>query len=340
MSDISDAKKARLQSLDEREKAVLEYIIANKDVKIIDIANKLHFAESTTRNILTSIFTKLEVPERERDKRGYLVSEYAETFRGQDEKLPEVKPTSEIPSTPPQIPSKPPEEPKINITPPGRRVNPTALVIGILGGFALISVCVIGVLLFIIFRLNQPLTARVATNTPEVVAIIPTSTPTVPTSTPTITPTPTPIPPTPTITLTPTPKAFYEQKEAYWLRDNVAIYLDPEFVRIGYALCMTHDPGFNVMLWIHNQGENSFNARFDRFAFSAVDDTGKTYELVESGFDACDDAPGTVSEDYRSGEKLAIILAFTGQIPVEARYLYITVESISGSEKIVFRKDL
>ena len=219
-------KKANLQSLTEREREILDYIMAEKDIKILEIANRMHLGESTTRNSLSDIFKKLGVPERESDKRGYIVREYSEAYRDLYLKIGEtqIPPEGSTPQleSPKPAPSETPKQsdsgPKVAAVPPGRHIRPIWIIVGILGGFLCISVAVIVVLLNMIRDLNQerddpavaaaptqPIIQVIASSTPE--PLIPTEEPTA-TLPPTSTNTPEPTN-TPTITLTPTPLPLF-----------------------------------------------------------------------------------------------------------------------------------
>lgn len=81
MSGISSEKITRLQSLDEREKIVLDFIMADQNVKIRDVADKMAISEVYARGFLTNVYKKLGVPETERDKRGYIFREYSEAYK-------------------------------------------------------------------------------------------------------------------------------------------------------------------------------------------------------------------------------------------------------------------
>lgn len=97
MSTESNDKKERLESLDEREKEVLKRIIDDTDFKVAEVAKSMLLGESTLRAVMTSIYKKLRVPNGERDKRGFIVREYGETYKR--------------------------PEPEMHVDPPPRQVN-------------------------------------------------------------------------------------------------------------------------------------------------------------------------------------------------------------------------
>jgi len=335
MSEFLNDKISKLESLDEREKAILDFIMADVNVKIVDIANQIHLGESTTRNILTSIFNKLGVPDNERDKRGFVVREYSEAYRERYLKV------GEIPSRPQNSPVS---EPRIDVSPPGRRVSQRVVVIGIIGGFALMSICSIIFLLVFLRVLNRPTPVVHASAIPQIVVEQNTPEPVYQTATPeTIVVVPQPvatdIPPIPTTAPQPTQKDFYNQGEMAIIRESIYISLDPDFVTAQWVGCV-YNPGFVAQFGVFNNTNTNFLMRFDRFAFSAVDDTGKTYEFKGSGMGMCENTPGTVSITVNSNDDRYFVVAFAGEIPLNARYIFITVSDISGSGKIVFRKNL
>jgi hypothetical protein len=202
-----------------------------------------------------------------------------------------------------------------------------------------VFVVMAGVITYLLLnRPNPQQLVLVITATPNPISVI------VPTSIPTLVPTavPTNILPTATLQPTPTLKPYYLANEATYLREGISIYLEPDFKSEGFVGCDTPKPGFVVALQIANNNDVNFTARFDAFGFSAVDNTGKTYKLVASGFYFCSIDPGIRSSDLAPGSnaEYQVILAFSGQIPLEATQIFITINSISGSPTLVFRKDL
>jgi len=339
MSEFLNDKISKLESLDERELTVLNYIMANTRVHITDVTDQMSKAagfvigESTVRSYLTNIFKKLGVPPEEGDKRGYVVREYSEAYRERYLKV------GEIPSRPQNSPVS---EPRIDVSPPGRRVSQRVVIIGIIGGFALISICSIIFLLVFLRVLNRPTPVVHASAMPQIVVEQNTPEPIYQTATPeTIVVIPQPVatelPSIPTSL--PTPKDFYNQGEMVIIREGVYISLDPDFLTAQWVGCV-YNPGFVIQFGVYNKTNNNFLMRFDRYAFSAEDDTGKTYEFKGSGMGMCENTPGTVSITVNSNDDKYFVVAFAGEIPLNARFISITISDISGSGKIVFRKDL
>lgn len=330
MSQFYTDKISRLKSLTDWEKRVLDTLMADKGFKPKETADEWKIGESTVRKYLSNVFDKLGAPEDGTNKREWVAREYVEAYRDLYLRV------GEDPQTPP--------EPKINVAPTNRRINQTTVIVAVLGGFLVISAIVIGGVLFTLNRINQPVPAIAATNTnsPSVAVRVDTAIPqaVIPTAIPTQVPTTTSVPPTNTPVFTPTPKAIYEQGELAYLRESVSIYLDKDFTITNSAACVPHDPGFGVKFWIENTGAESFLARFERSAFSAVDDTGKIYEIYLSGVEICHEVPGNDSSSFVSGSKQRLFLSFAGQIPLQAKYIFVTINDISGSGKIVFRKKL
>jgi hypothetical protein len=213
--------------------------------------------------------------------------------------------------------------------------------------FLLIAVGAIWILSSALSRINQPSPVAAATNAPYVEpatqAPQPAKTNNVasnygatnldPLPTATTAPSNTPAP------VMPAKKDLYLQDETAHLRENVTITLLPDFVNEGFVGCWPQKPGFAVTLRLQNMVSKEFVARFDRFGFSAKDDLGNSYTLKESGFN-CETTPGIVTSSLDAGYHYDLYLSFTGQIPLEAKYIVITVNDISGSGTLVFRKDL
>lgn len=329
MSEFSTNKIAKLESLSDREKRVLDFIMSDPNIKVIDIVNSLNSTEGTIRGDMTNIFKKLGVPEGERDKRGFIIREYSGDYRERYLKV-------EIPSTPKQTPKS---EPVINRTPQERRPNRTAITIGLLAGFLVISVCAIGILVVVLFVLNRTPTVA-STPIPPVVNQVPaTAVPQI--EQPTSVPLPTEVQATavPTPMPTPAPKEFYSQGEGAMVREGISIALQPDFIADALYDCV-NKPGFVVQFGITNRTSHDFLARYDRQTFSAVDDTGKTYQFKGSGVGRCDNTPGPVTLTVSGNYTQYFVASFYGEIPLNARYIYITINDISGSGKIVLRKDL
>lgn len=130
MSDLLADKVIRFDRLNERERKILDELMANPSVKIREVCDRLGEPEQTVRGALTSLYKKLDIPESERDKRGFLVREYQEAYQEKYLKVGEIAPNH--------------PEPTIHVTPSSRQANRNAIVIG---GIILMSVVVIGVLL-------------------------------------------------------------------------------------------------------------------------------------------------------------------------------------------------
>ncbi len=189
-SDLT-SKISRLKSIADNELSILHILMEDTDFKPAEYAKKNNFHESTIRGYLTSIYKKLDVPDNERDKRGYVVREYGEAYR----EMFVVK-----------IPSKT----KIDVKPPDKRVRPWLIIGGIIGAFFIISVTAITTLILVTQYLNRPspviaLTQENAIST-MVEQLAPSMFPTEVPPTTIPTPQPTPIPPTKIPAFTPTPK--------------------------------------------------------------------------------------------------------------------------------------
>jgi hypothetical protein len=197
MADSLSDKIQRLKNLPPKEKEALDATMAYPNEKMANIAFKAGMGESTYRNIMSGIYDKL-VPPTEKDKFGYVIREYSEAYREMYLNVGK-KPTNESP--PPARPenvSTPPTKPRptINVPPRGTRVNPTMVIIGTLGGFLIISVCAIGILVFALIQMNQPRQALAATEIPARATAVEATVVTEPTQRPTNIPAPTNIQPT------------------------------------------------------------------------------------------------------------------------------------------------
>lgn len=124
MSTTLADKIALLERLDQREKAVLDYLMEDAEVKVKRIAGEMGFSEVYIRGFLTSLYKKLGVPEGEKDKRGYVIREYSEAYANLYLKVEIPSKPIEPPSIPveppraePVIVSKPPEPKPVVITP-------------------------------------------------------------------------------------------------------------------------------------------------------------------------------------------------------------------------------
>lgn len=81
MSDLLTTKATKFDLLNDRERKILDEIMANPSVKIREVCDRLGEPEQTVRGALTSLYKKLDIPETERDKRGFLVREYQEAYQ-------------------------------------------------------------------------------------------------------------------------------------------------------------------------------------------------------------------------------------------------------------------
>lgn len=258
MSEFLSEKIERLQRLDEREVSVLNFIMANPSVVITDVAKLLFMGESTTRNVLTSIFNKLEVPNDERDKRGFLVREYSEAYREQYLKVGEIPSTHSVP-------------PQIQVTPPKRQINRTVLIVSILGGFLLIAVVVIAILISSLNALNRPTVASAATQPVYEAPVIPTERPTdiviiAPPTEVVILPEPTELPTSTSVPPTSTPKPQPTSKPTD---------LPPA---IPLPFVDTFDSGLNSNWkvlsgdWVVSNGDLTISNKDNEWSFIALDD--------------------------------------------------------------------
>jgi DNA-binding NarL/FixJ family response regulator len=140
MSETLNDKITRLESLNERERAILDFFMADRYTKILDIANSLHLGESTTRNALTSIYDKLEISESEKDRRSVMVREYQEAYR---EKYLRV----EIPSH-----SGDTSKPEIFVTPKTRHLTQEELNSLMLVVIITVALVAIGVVIVVLVK--------------------------------------------------------------------------------------------------------------------------------------------------------------------------------------------
>jgi len=150
--------------------------------------------------------------------------------------------------------------------------------------------------------------------------------------------------PLPTILPTTTPKQYYDQGESVVLKDGIYMSLSDEFLTEG-GPCGIPKPGFGVKIVIENTIDQQYLIRFNSSDFHAVDDLGNKYKLVyigNNGDGFCDVPIGVPSEYTMSwGYWTSYIpLSFQGQIPLQATYILITADWISGIGPIVFRKDI
>lgn len=194
-------KQAKLRGLTPQELQLLAYFFENRELTNGQLGKKMGVSEKHIGTLLTGIYKKLSIKGIANTKKDTLYQEYKEDFEALKNNPEHLKAES------------------ISPTPPRPRLRPSILIVGILGGFLLISIIVIAVLLNTLRSLNQgevesPIVQ--ATSTAAILATVPDSTseavilPSVtntyflnlPTQTPNPTHTPKPTPlPTPKITL-------------------------------------------------------------------------------------------------------------------------------------------
>ena len=102
-------------------------------------------------------------------------------------------------------------------------------------------------------------------------------------------------------------------------------------------MCSHPVPGFGVFIDIKNDTGDRFLLRYDPQGFHAQDDLGNNYPLRGAGIGYCDGGPGPKEYQVFSYRTEYLSLAFSGQVPLEAKYLIITADSLSGV-KVVFHK--
>lgn len=342
MSGFSAKKISNLESLDPREQAVLLFIMRDQDIKITDIANLIHLGESTTRNILTGVYTKLGVPENERDKRGWLHQEYLEIYRERYLRITKMSEGSIEDNRYRQVRAKPIDDdivvegsyreerprgdPGISVSPSESKPRQSVVTGGLLGGFLIISLIAVGLLVTLINVLNRPTAPVVMAAETQAPVVVyqdpPAQEAIVPTQTPYVIPTNTPAPPAP---MPPTPiqkKDIYVQGELAPLRDGVTASLKTRFGNTNFVGCFleaTHTAGFNIIIDIKNESSQEFLIRFERTSLSAVDDTGKIYQLWRSGAYNCTEGPGLESYNLKNGREVGIVAGFFGEIPINAK---------------------
>jgi len=352
---VSDEQIQRLKSLNESETEVLHFIFRDPKIKVRDISKDLYRGEGGIRTNLTSIFEKLRVPEGEKEKREYIVREYADAYRELFLKVGEESSQSQVPPQQQNTTSST-EEARIDFHPPPPRVNRTTVIISVLAGFLIISICAVFILLGIIRTLNQTggnkpnLPIQTATDN-TISEIPPTLSPTLentivfPTKTQLPTNSPPIIPTTIPIALpSPTPKPYYEQGDSAILANGIYISLTPDFL-LGGSTCGHSDGQFGVRFVIENTVQEQFMVRFNSGDFHAKDDLGNEYRIIAIGNDGdgfCNEPIG-ITLDYTQSWgywRSYIPMVFSGKIPLKAKYIYITADWISGVGPIVFRKSI
>lgn len=340
MSENLAAKIAKLESLSKRELDIIDLWIKEPGISVKEICERLERVDQTIRGNITSIYKNLGVPEWvDKDgKRKWVLDQYQEAYQ---ERYPKV---GEIPSEPKidevkteedligeiskepfreETKNTPVEEEKIeegpilfkNPPPPqGGTIEPRRLINLILLGLFLVAIAAI-IAIYSVMNSN------------------PVSHPTVGVA--------------PAIDAPVTqPEGVYVEGDRAIIRADQNNYVDIyafDFVSKVFPGCSSAEigePGFAVAFVISNTSYNPFLIKFESSGFSAVDDTGKTYEFSGSGFDNCTSRVGSQESEFKPGEVKMLRVAFKGEFPPEAKYVYITINDISGSGKIVFRKDL
>jgi len=142
----------------------------------------------------------------------------------------------------------------------------------------------------------------------------------------------------------PSPKPYYNQGEAVVLKDGIYMKLQEGFNSAGGS-CGKPEPGFGVQIWVENTTEGQFLVRFNSSDFHAADNLGTQYRLVQIGVNQsgfCSDPIGVPLEYNLTNitDWTRITMQFEGQIPLDATYLLITADWISGVGPTVFRKEL
>jgi hypothetical protein len=103
-------RSERIKSLNQSETEVLHYLFRDPYFKVKDIARELFRGEGGVRTNLTSIYSKLEVPEHIQNKRKWVFREYSEAYEyvfHQDEW--EAKQAAQRVSQQPELFIKPPD---------------------------------------------------------------------------------------------------------------------------------------------------------------------------------------------------------------------------------------
>lgn len=270
-------KIRELEKLTDRQRDIIRLILDDPKITAEQISIRLSCSINLVGLELTRIYEALIPEVTEGQKKGILIREYRDAF---ETRYPNKNTTSNVSKNKPTI------EP--TITPPPRRINQSVIIVGILGGFLLISIIAIGILLSVINGLNQPLPVSAATDTPLVrstASIVPTIAPTsaptlIPptstiTSTATVTLTATPTF-TPTVTRTPLPTAqiLFEDKfdkelspewvvksGTYSITDGKLGVLgnEPLQISIGDQTWKNYKVSFKVFNWLCSQTDTNFS---------------------------------------------------------------------------------
>jgi hypothetical protein len=243
MSGTLAEKIQILKGLDEKEKSVLTFIMADKNVKVKDIASKMGFSEVYIRGFITSIYKKLEVPEGEEDKRGWIIRGYSEAYLKIDEVIPPPSEPKVEPTPQPKVePKPPPLEPRINVVPGTPRTNRTAATCGVVAGIVVIAVIAIGVLILIIQGLNRPTNPTTSNN------------PSIP------------------------PSGRYDKFEDITLSRGVVL----SGGGYGGGYCDTTEDHWSQSLAISNNSGYDYTLSIGEAKFSLVDNLGNSYQLFSA----------------------------------------------------------
>jgi hypothetical protein len=336
-------KRRRLKRLTKREMDVLFWQI--RGLKDPDIAQKLGgIAVKTVGDRRTRMYAELGLDSiKDHEKPDMLVREYsrfAAEIVPDEEALKNYTPTrEEVPPTP---------DPKLNT---GQTSRPPVELRRNFVPFILIGLFALGVGLvtggYLVYRfLPQspaivPPTQTNAVTIPSVLTQTIPQSPTLPLPTPvvpTIPPTDTPLPPT--AFPTNTPKAYYAQGEAAVLRDNVFAQIADAFIGAGTS-CNKPGMDFGVRIKISNNSSDEFVVRFNTSSFHATDDLNTQYSLYASSFFNQNSPLGIdLYGQLAGGQWVDICVAFKGKIPLQATYILVTADFISGVGPMTFRKDI
>jgi hypothetical protein len=333
-TDLND-KISRLKKLNETESKILDTLMADPAFKVKDVYKSFLMGESTFRNLLTGIFEKLEVPDTvpHLKQRQWVYDEYSEAYRWQhvevietpepvSEPIPEptpepvvetpvsIIPVEVIEPEPPEpeviyinIPKEEPEEKPIEE--PRIFVSPPSprRQSNSSAVWVILGIVAIAVIIFVATQTNKSSSGI--------------------------------------------PSDYYLQFQEHTIfRDKdgpFTIELSRDFFISSSSQCKleaTGKEGFTVATYLTNTRWSPITIEYDGAGFSAIDDTGKSYELWASGLNGCSPSMGKESVVFDPGISRSLLVSFWGEIPDNAKYIYITIDDILGSGKIVFRKDL
>jgi hypothetical protein len=326
------------------------------------IGKELGLAESTVKEDISRIYEKLDMdalePSEQLKKLYDTVCPLLKlqaTEADKSEATPAEVVEGEVVSEPQEKPG--PKRKKKKSHPGGSRVTPAArksdsgkhgsgfggLAVGIVLGIGLIA----AVVYLALSSLNRPgVSLAQAAPTLPIPVVMPSDTSVPPASPEPATPIPQVIVVTATMpaateapTLEPSLalKAYYEDGEWAPLRTGVYAGIHNTFMQDGFAMCSHPVPGFGVFIDIKNDTADGFLLRYDSSGFHAQDDLGNNYPLNGAGIGYCDDGPGPQESQVSSDGTEYISLVFSGQVPLDAKYLVITADSLSGT-KVIFHK--